>query len=100
MYALPHHLMSFEDATAASVDSALQLYSLTNGLMQGVVASEWRMVEKSLPVRTTWLPIAGNGSARFSPKALRKMSAIARLEVAQNFTAQVDVPSMYFSGKV
>lgn len=100
MYALPHHLKSFEGITAARIDPALQLYSPANGLMQGVVTSEWRMTERSLPIRTTWLPIASKGSARFPPAALRKMSVIARQEVSRNFTAEVDVPSMYFSGKV
>ncbi len=56
MYALPHHISSFDSTTTAKVQSSMQLSSTTKGMMTAVVADTWSMVEPDLPVNIGYLP--------------------------------------------
>ncbi|KAJ4424881.1 endo-1,3-beta glucanase [Gnomoniopsis sp. IMI 355080] len=49
MFALPHHVQSFDNATNSSLQSALQLQTTTKGIATAVVANSWTMVEARLP---------------------------------------------------
>ncbi|KAI5806965.1 glycosyl hydrolase family 81-domain-containing protein [Geopyxis carbonaria] len=100
MYALPHHVKSFESATAARTKPALRLYSGTKGVMTGVVANQWRLTETQLPTNINWIPVRANGSPGVFPAAaLTQLAATARLEIAQDMNALTNLDSLYFSGK-
>jgi endo-1,3(4)-beta-glucanase len=99
MFALPHHVQSFEATTAAKIQSAVNLYSPTKGVMSAVIADQWRLTEANLPTNIGWLPVKSSGSAVFSAAALNKLSAVAKYELQQDFTAVTNLDTMYFSGK-
>ncbi|CUS15502.1 unnamed protein product [Tuber aestivum] len=100
MYALPHHVKTFQNSTMANIHRVFKLPSPAKGMMYGVIADSWRLKVESLPVEIGWLPLGGRGCASFPPEALRQIYAVARVEVAQNLTMQTHAnPSIYFSGK-
>lgn len=101
MYALPHHLASFDDATRART-TAVKLQTTTKGVAAAVLADTWTMVEGSLPVDIgflPWVPTVGSVSA-LSEDTKTFIHNIARQEISQNMVEQSDQNSMYFSGKV
>ena len=55
MYALPHHVQSF-DSTMASQKTSLQLQTTTKGLATAVLADQWTLVEQSLPTDVSFAP--------------------------------------------
>jgi endo-1,3(4)-beta-glucanase len=93
MYALPHHMGSFNSATLAG-QTNLVLRAPTKGLMRGVLADSWTMIETGLPTSTTWLP----GGTLDSTVATAVKEA-ATTELQQDMDAQSNLDSMYFSGK-
>ncbi|KAF8471887.1 endo-1,3(4)-beta-glucanase [Kalaharituber pfeilii] len=99
MYALPHHMASFEASTTARhVLSTIKLQTPTKGLATAVVADQWRLVEHELPTQyATWLPNNGGG---FTDSAIRSViERHCRNEIQADFVAGTNIDSMYFSGK-
>jgi endo-1,3(4)-beta-glucanase len=88
MFALPHHVQSFESATAAKVRSAVRFYSPTKGLMTAVAANQWRLVETGLPTTIGWLPVKSGSAATFSSTSLNRISAVAKYEMQQDFSGK------------
>ncbi|KAF8249610.1 glycoside hydrolase [Wilcoxina mikolae CBS 423.85] len=99
MFALPHHVQSFETTTAAKIKSALKFYSPTKGPMTAVAANQWRLVETGLPTSIGWLPVKAGAAATFSSASLNRISAVAKYEMQQDFSALSNLDTMYFSGK-
>ncbi|KAI5816307.1 endo-1,3(4)-beta-glucanase [Pyronema omphalodes] len=99
MFALPHHLESFDSPTAGKVKSAYTLLSPTKGTQVAVVANQWTMIERALPISIGWLPVKEGAAATFSPAALNRISAVAKYEMQQDFSALSNLDNMYFSGK-
>ncbi|KAL2197841.1 glycoside hydrolase family 81 protein [Corynascus similis CBS 632.67] len=100
MFALPHHVSSFDDATKGKVTD-LKLQTTTKGVGTAVLADSWTMVEPDLPTSIgflPWSPEAG-GTGNISDAAKNAIRAIAEVEVSQNMLDQSDQDSMYFSGK-
>lgn len=99
MFALPHHVESFEEATKRTVVQGLQLRSPTKGPMTAVVADWWSCYEQELPVETEFfgLGIANHGVSESVKQLLRKT---AHDETRGDFCAECCGDSMYFSGKV
>ncbi|KAE8444064.1 hypothetical protein EG329_000932 [Mollisiaceae sp. DMI_Dod_QoI] len=106
MFALPHHVQSFDPNTAAGVTS-FKLDTTTKGAATAVVGNSWTMIE-NLPVGMgfgPWNPSAGNpggqGSTEFSfsQSTMAAMSAVAQSEISQNMSTQSNLNSMYYSGK-
>lgn len=100
MYALPHHIQSFDSATRAS-STALQLNTTTKGVATAVRADSWTMVESSLPIDmdfAPWSPTAGS-VATLSQTATNVIQNVSATEISQNMSAQSDLDSMYYSGK-
>ncbi|KAF9876345.1 glycosyl hydrolase family 81 [Colletotrichum karsti] len=100
MYALPHHIASFDATTRAAVQ---QIYLQTPAKGSGtlVVADQWTMVEPNLPVNMNfapWSPVQGSLTT-ISEQAKTVIRGIAAQEVSQDMNAQSDLDSMYFSGK-
>ncbi|KAM7224101.1 hypothetical protein V8F06_000574 [Rhypophila decipiens] len=100
MYALPHHVASFDDGTRGKTTD-VQLDTTTKGIATAVLANSWTMVEDSLPVDIgflPWVPNVGSVSA-LSPDTRTVIHNIARQEISQNMLQQSNQDSMYFSGK-
>ncbi|KAM7198882.1 hypothetical protein V8F20_005949 [Naviculisporaceae sp. PSN 640] len=100
MYALPHHLSSFDDATRART-TEIKLQTTTKGLATAVLADTWTMVENDLPVDMgflPWVPEVGSVGT-ISEDTKNYIHNIARQEISQNMIQQSDQNSMYFSGK-
>ena len=100
MFALPHHLESFDSSTRAGITS-LQLQTTVKGLSTGVVADSWMLVENNMPVDMGFAPWRpdGLGYGTLSSAAIEAVQPIAAGEVSQNMSAQTNLDSMYYSGK-
>lgn len=101
MFALPHHVDSFDGATRAAA-TGVQLQTTTKGVATAVMANSWTMVESELPVNMTFLPWDAQRGSRYalSDEAKVTIRGIAVQEASQDMNAQSDLNSMYFSGKV
>ncbi|KUJ21739.1 glycoside hydrolase family 81 protein [Mollisia scopiformis] len=106
MFALPHHIESFDANTASGVTS-FTLDTTTKGTATAVVGNSWTMIE-NLPVAMgfgPYNPSAGNpgsqGSTKFSfsQSTMAAMQAVAQSEISQNMSIQTNLNSMYYSGK-
>ena len=101
MYALPHHVDSFDQETTDAV-TTLQLQTTTKGMATAVRGSKWTMVENAMPVTmefAPWSPQRGS-MKQLSETAKAAILTVASQEISQNMAAQTDLNSMYFSGKV
>ncbi len=101
MFALPHHVESF-DPTTNGGRTSLQLQTPTKGAATAVRGDAWTMVESNLPVDIgfePWNP-ARTGPLELSANALQLINEVAVNETNQDVDAQSNLDSMYFSGKV
>ncbi|KAH0565980.1 hypothetical protein GP486_000626 [Trichoglossum hirsutum] len=100
MFALPHHLQSF-DATTNQRKSSIQLQTTTKGLATAILSDSWVMNEPDLPVSmgfAPWNPIFKN-EPNYSASAIQVIAIAATSEVSQDMSGQTNLNSMYFSGK-
>ncbi|KAG5929935.1 hypothetical protein E4U42_003867 [Claviceps africana] len=100
VYALPHHLSSFDGETMKRV-RGVRLQSPTKGVATLVRGTEWTMVERHMPTDmdlAPWHPEKGALKC-LSDKAKGTIRAAAAKELSQNIVAQTNLDSMYFSGK-
>lgn len=102
MFALPHHVESFDNTTAAAAQTALQLRTTTKGNATAVLADSWTMVEGRLPVSMTFMPWTAEQGTKstLSAAAAAKVLAVAQSELSQDISSQTNLNSMYYSGKV
>lgn len=102
MYALPHHVQSFDSTTAAAVRSNVQLQTTTKGKATAVIADAWTMVELRLPISMSFLPWSNSEGTKtkLSAAAKAKILQVAQSELSQDMDAQSNLNSMYYSGKV
>ncbi|KIE03632.1 glycosyl hydrolase, partial [Metarhizium majus ARSEF 297] len=100
MFALPHHLSSFNGETMKRVQE-VRLQSTTKGVATLVKGTEWAMVERHMPTEMDFAPWhPQNGSMKeLSREAKGIIRAAAAKELSQNMAAQTNLDSMYFSGK-
>lgn len=104
MFALPHHIESFSSVTRSTV-TGVQLNTTTKGMATAVVADSWTLIE-SLPISMGFAPWSHSFPDKSSPKPklptaiISAIRVIAASEVSQNMSAQTNLDSMYFSGKV
>ncbi|CAK7242236.1 MAG: endo-1,3-beta glucanase [Sporothrix thermara] len=122
MFALPHHLASFDSRTRAAVQYSVALDTPVKGTARAVLADAWTMVEPDLPVDMGFLPWDGrrmstggwesaasasastntntNTNIKIRSQAVRDMIAsVARQELAEDMDAQSNLESAYFAGK-
>ncbi|KAF7874955.1 hypothetical protein EAF04_002129 [Stromatinia cepivora] len=100
MFALPHHLESFDDNTLCGAINGVQLTTTTKGMATAIVADSWTM-EEDLPLSLNfapWSPARGSSNS-ISAAAISTIASIAASEISQNMTAQTNLNSMYYSGK-
>lgn len=102
MFALPHHVSSFDSSTSAAVQSNLQLKTTSKGNATAVVADSWTMVESRLPVSMSFLPWSSEEGtlSALSSNAKAAILTMAQSELSQDIDSQTNLNSMYYSGKV
>ena len=101
MYALPHHVQSFDSATA-SQKSSLRLQTTTKGIATAILADSWTLVENSLPTGISFAPWShqlSRSTASLSAYAADIIKQVAKAEISQDINSQTYLNSMYFSGK-
>ena len=101
MFALPHHLQSFDQNTTSAI-TPVKLQTTTKGIAAAVVADSWTLVEPSLPTEigfAPWSPATGTAD-NLSAAAITAILNVASEEVNQDMDAQTNLNSMYYSGKV
>ncbi|KAI9844530.1 MAG: hypothetical protein M1838_002157 [Thelocarpon superellum] len=100
MFALPHHIQTFDAATAQGT-TTLQLQTTTKGVATAVAKDSWTLVQSSLPVDmgfAPWSPSLRSVSS-LSAIAVNAINNVSASEVSQDMNAQTNLDSMYFSGK-
>ncbi|KAF2203883.1 glycoside hydrolase [Delitschia confertaspora ATCC 74209] len=110
MFALPHHVEAFDQATQAAL-TGIELVTTTKGIAKAVAADRITMVEKDLPTTIgfgPWgAPVGGDGGSgsgntdntQLNQAALAAVNAAGALELNQDMIKQTSLDSMYYSGK-
>ena len=100
MYALPHHVQSF-DGVSSACKTSMQLQTTTKGVATAVVGNAWNLVELNLPTDMSFAPWTPKLRSRstFSSAAANIIKQVANSEINQDYNAQTNLDSMYFSGK-
>lgn len=99
MYALPHHVQSFNQDTTSKVKQ-VYLQTPTKGLATAVAADYWILNEQLHPTMdfAPWRPDSDSASS-LSAEAIALIQKVAPIEASQDMNAQTNLNSMYFSGK-
>ncbi|KAJ5893793.1 hypothetical protein N7495_005484 [Penicillium taxi] len=100
MFALPHHVESFDDNTTGRITN-IQLRTTTKGNATAVIGETWTMTEENLPMDmgfAPWSATEGNVHT-LSDDVQSALVQIAPIELQQDINAQTDLNSMYYSGK-
>ncbi|KAK5097025.1 endo-1,3-beta glucanase [Lithohypha guttulata] len=100
MYALPHHIQSFDDATAAKVQPQVKLQTTTKGTATAVVADCWILNEALHPSMgfEPWDPDSSKVHV-LAADTLSLVQKYSAIEASQNMDAATNLNSMYYSGK-
>ncbi|KZM25404.1 Endo-1,3(4)-beta-glucanase [Ascochyta rabiei] len=106
MYALPHHVESFDQETRGAM-TGIQLITTTKGAATAVQADRFTMIEPDLPTTIGFAPWAkaangaqgGTGNINVGASALQLLNTAGTTELRQDFIAQTSLNSMYYSGK-
>lgn len=98
MFALPHHVDSFDQATAAARKPELCLQTTTKGVATGILADRWTMIEHTPPdLHFAPYHLERGSITSLSRTAVAAVNHAAETEVNQDFNCNLG--SMYFSGK-
>lgn len=100
MFALPHHVQTFNGASATGI-TYLKLQTTTKGMATAMLGDFWTMVEPNLPTDLGFEPWTPQLRARkaISSRAIDFIIQIALSELKQDMHRQTNLDSMYFSGK-
>ncbi|KAI9652723.1 MAG: hypothetical protein M1831_006616 [Alyxoria varia] len=101
MFALDHHLQALPPGFSSQSRSALQLQTTSKGVAAAVVGDSWLMEEKNLPIDMDFAPWSPTlrSQTKLSPTAKTFIRKAAAVELNQDYAAQSNLDSMYFSGK-
>ena len=100
MYALPHHVQSFDEETKKAA-SGSQLRTTVKGLATAVLSDKWTL-EENLPEDlgfAPWTP-EQRSITSLSSGVVAKVESAGATELDQDINSQTNLDSMYFSGKV
>ncbi|OLL22612.1 Endo-1,3(4)-beta-glucanase 1 [Neolecta irregularis DAH-3] len=96
-YLLPHLVASLSRGSLTS----LKLASQTRGMMTGCGGSMLTFTEKNLPWNVGFLPYSASGrSPSWSASEIQKITSAANIEAALDMSAQSNLNSIYFAGKI
>ena len=100
MFALPHHIQSFDSHTA-SKKTALHLQTTTKGVATAILTDSWTLVESNLPTDIGFAPWSPSTRSRttLSANAGFFIQDVANSEISQDIDGLTNLDSMYFSGK-
>ncbi|EAU35587.1 hypothetical protein ATEG_03785 [Aspergillus terreus NIH2624] len=100
MFALPHHLESFDTATQGRATN-ITLRTTTKGTAAAVIGETWTLVEPDLPIDMGFAPwsVSGGSITQLSARAQKVLTDVAPTELQQDVDQQTDLNSMYYSGK-
>jgi endo-1,3(4)-beta-glucanase len=100
MFALPHHVASFDEVTRACMKD-LKLATTTKGWATSIIADSWTMRERDLPISMDFAPydVQRGPVSNLSHSAQVAIGKIAIHEAADDLVALKNEPSMYFGGK-
>ena len=100
MFALPHHLESFDPSTGARKTN-IHLRSTVKGNATAVIGETWTMTESNLPIDMGFAPwTTTKGSVHgLSPAIQHALLQVAPTELKQDIEDQSNLNSMYYSGK-
>jgi endo-1,3(4)-beta-glucanase len=100
MFALPHHVDSFDRSTGGR-KTDIHLRSTTKGNATAVIGESWTMTEPNLPIDIGFAPwTTTKGSVHtLSPAAQQAILEVAPTELKQDIEDQSNLDSMYYSGK-
>lgn len=106
MYALPHHVESFDQETRGAM-TGIRLNTTTKGTATAVQADQFTMIESDLPTTIGFAPWAkaangaqgGTENVNLAASALQLVNAAGTSELRQDFISQTSLNSMYYSGK-
>ncbi|KAH7102853.1 glycoside hydrolase [Auriculariales sp. MPI-PUGE-AT-0066] len=99
MFALPHHLTTFDDPTARGILPHFQLTSTTKGFMTAVLGNRWSMVENDIPRHLTESFFHRAPMDCVTDEQRQLILDAAKQELEENLEATSDLDSLYFSGK-
>jgi endo-1,3(4)-beta-glucanase len=99
MFALPHHVQSFDSMMNQYV-SNIQLWTITKGKATAVISDRWVMVEH-IYSNLNFAPydIQRGSITNISPSLKSLIAQVGAAEVQQDVRSQSVLDSMYFSGK-
>lgn len=101
IYALPHHVESFDGDTAGRVQD-IELQTTVKGVASLVQGTSWTLEESALPDNlgfAPWDADLGGPQSVLSDAAKEVIRPIAEADISQNMDEQSNLDSMYFSGK-
>jgi endo-1,3(4)-beta-glucanase len=106
MYALPHHVESFDSDTKGKMQD-ISLVTTTKGVARAVLADRITMVEPDLPDTLGFAPWikspggaqGGSSNIKLNAAAINLINEAGRKELGQSFIPQTSLNSMYYSGK-
>jgi endo-1,3(4)-beta-glucanase len=105
MYALPHHVESFDQETRGALTD-IKLVTTTKGYAQAILADKMTMLERDLPNTIGFAPWAkdnggsgGSANVDIGADALTAVNSASYVELSQDFISQTSLNSMYYSGK-
>lgn len=107
MYALPHHVESFDQQTKSTVQKDIRLVTTTKGYAQAVLTNKITLLEDDLPDTVGFAPwvknpngaAGGSENVNLGAGALALVNNAAHAELSQDFIEQTKLNSMYYSGK-
>jgi len=108
MFALPHHVESFDEGTSATL-TGIELVTVTKGIAKAVKADKITMIENNLPSKIgfgPWVSASeggGSGDTQqpiLPPVVKANINSAGTLELGQDMIKQTSLNSMYYSGKV
>lgn len=100
MFALPHHIQSFDRTTSGRVTD-IQLRTTTKGNATAVIGENWTMTESNLPIDIGFAPWSSTQGTvhTISQAALQTILQVSPQELGQDMEKQTNLNSMYYSGK-
>lgn len=100
MFALPHHVESFDSNTSGRITD-IHLRSNTKGNTTAVIGESWTMTESNLPVDMGFAPWSTTQGSidTLSAAAQQAILSVAPQELQQDMEGQTNLNSMYYSGK-
>jgi endo-1,3(4)-beta-glucanase len=101
MFALPHHVQSFDSATFGAMRN-IKLQTTTKGVASAVVKNAWTMQEGQLPTDMGFAPWSPTRRSidTLPTSAVSAIRQVGPVELSQDIDGQTNLDSMYFSGKV